>query len=403
MKRLYLPIIQEHFKQHRQMLFLTGPRQVGKTTTSLHAKEEWQEGYYFSWDNLEHRTLIVEGPSAIAKEIRLNQIRESSPLIIFDEIHKFSKWKTFLKGFYDTYPNQAQIIVTGSARLDFYKRGGDSLMGRYLRYRFHPFSVAEVAFPHPPQEEIRSQPHPIPDDLYESLRTFGGFPDPFLKKSVQFSNQWHELRSSQLFKEDLRDLTRIQELGQIELLAEILRYQIGQLTSYESLAKKVRVSSNTIRQWMETLKGFYYCFEVRPWSKNVSHSLLKEPKFYFWDWSLCKDEGARSENFVASHLHKAVHFWTDYGFGEFGLFYLRDKQKREVDFIVTKNNLPFFLVEVKNSHNKGVSSNLEYFQHKVKAPYAFQVVLDLPFVNKNCFSEKTPLIVPARTFLSQLV
>lgn len=273
MKRLYQQIIFSHFTEHRQMLFLMGPRQVGKTTTSMNVMQEWGTSFYFNWDNEKHRRLILEGVEALAREMELYGLHERPILVVFDEIHKYPKWKNFLKGFYDTFPTQVRILVTGSARLDYVKKGGDSLMGRYLRYRIHPISVAEILHPELAQQEIRHRPEPLGEKEFDSLLKYGGFPDPFLKNSLRFWNQWKGLRTEQLFREDLRDLTRIQEIAQLEVLAEILRHQVGQLTSYESLSKKVQVSSNTIKSWLQALRAFYYCFELRPWSKNITRSL----------------------------------------------------------------------------------------------------------------------------------
>jgi len=405
MRRFYTEVFESNFKENRQMLFVMGPRQVGKTTTSLAVKDLWGNGFYFNWDKKADRAKILEGSDAIANEIGLHQVLEKQPLVIFDEIHKYFDWKNFLKEFYDSYPNQAKILVTGSARLDVFKKGSDSLMGRYFHYRYHPLSVAEIAHPEcVPISEIRPSPQAIKEDQFQALYEQGGFPDPFLKNDVRFSNRWKNLRFQQLFEEDIRDLARIQEIKQMELLAELLRQQIGQLVSYESFAKKVKVSSPTIRHWFEVLKSFYYCFEVRPFSKNITRSLLKEPKYYLWDWSFCEGNGSRFENLIASHLLKAVHFWNDSGLGAYELNFLRDKEKREVDFVVVKNGDPWILVEAKCADSKHISPSLYYFQELTKAPYAFQVVLDMPYVNKSCFeSIGKPLIVPARTLLSQLV
>ncbi len=163
------------------------------------------------------------------------------------------------------------------------------------------------------------------------------------------------------------------------------------------------MSVDTIRRWLKTLKSFYYCFSIKPWSKNISRSLLKEPKIYLWDWSLIDDLGARRENFIASHLLKAVHFWTDRGLGDYDLYFLRDKEKREVDFLVTKNNHPWFLVEVKSSENKGISPSLFYYKEATLAEFALQVVFDKKYVDKNCFISSDPTVVPVTTFLSQLI
>ena len=401
MRRLYQELISRHLASFRQMVFLMGPRQVGKTTVSQESAAEWPSHHYFNWDNSAEKLLFIEGPNAVAKQAGIEELTEEKPILIFDEIHKFGKWKNFLKGFFDHYERKCKIIVTGSARLNIYKKGGDSLMGRYFYYRIHPLSVAEIATPYLIDHEIRP-PSPISDEDWAALIEHGGFPEPFVQRSKEFSRRLRTMRKDQLFREDIRDGTRIQELAQLELLAELLRKQAAQSMDYQSLAKKVGVSIDTIRRWLEVLKSFYYCFSLQPWSKNISRSLVKEPKLYLWDWSLIDEEGHANENLVASHLLKAVHFWNDRGLGEYGLYYLRTKDKIETDFVVVKNGKPWFLVEVKTKA-KGISQALYHFQEETGAPHAFQAAFDLPYVNKSCFEEKGPILVPARTLLSQLV
>jgi len=401
-KRLYTAVIREHFKRHQQMIFLIGPRQAGKTTVSLMASEFTSQFAYLNWDNLDHRRIILEGVNSVAEFAGLNRLSKDVPVIVFDEIHKYSRWKTFLKGFFDTYKGKAHIIVTGSSRLDVYKKGGDSLMGRYFPYRLHQLSLAELGRINLSEKEI-NDPFQSKNQDFEKLIENGGFPEPFIKNDRRFLNRWKTLRQEQLFREDIRDLSRIQELGQIELLAEILKHQAGQLTNYSKLSNKVDVSSDTIRRWIKTLQSFFYCFTVQPWSKNIPRSLIKEPKTYLWDWINVSEEGNRAENFVASHLLKAVHYWTDCGLGQYGLWFVRDKEKREVDFLVSRDKKPWFLVEVKLSPKGGISKNLVYFHKKIKTKHAFQVAFDMEYISKDCFKHTEPIIVPARTFLTQLV
>ena len=173
-------------------------------------------------------------------------------------------------------------------------------------------------------------------EQFQQLIDFGGFPEPFLKNNERFANQWHRLRQTQMIQEDIRALSQIQEIAQLGMLADVLIAQAGQLISYTSLANQINASIPTVQRWIKSLEAFYYCFTLRPWSKNVKRSLRKEPKIYLWDWSNIEDKGARCENMVAAHLLKAVHFWQDSGLGEYDLYFLRDKEKREVDFLVTK-------------------------------------------------------------------
>ena len=402
MKRIYHELVENHLKNLRQMAFLMGPRQVGKTTLALSFSKEAGDAHYFNWDRMDHRLLFLEGPEAIAKQVELFALKAELPIVIFDEIHKFKKWKLFLKGFFDSYEKKAKMIITGSARLNVYKKGGDSLMGRYFYYRVHPLTVAEIVAPSLIEEEIRKQPKEISEADWAALLQHGGFPEPFVQRSNEFSRRLQKTRRDQLLREDIRDDTKIQDISQLEILAELVRLQAAQSMEYQAFAKKIGISIDTVKRWLEVLKSFYYCFSLQPWSKNVSRSLIKEPKLYLWDFSLVDEEGQRYENLVACHLLKAVHFWNDRGLGDYNLHYLRNKDKLECDFIVTKNAKPWFIVEVKTKA-KSLSPALFHFQKETKAPHAFQVAFDLPFVQKNCFEEKGPLIVPAKTFLAQLV
>ena len=384
------------------MVFLAGPRQVGKTTTGMLFSKESKQFYYLNWDEGKGREKILAGAEGIALEAGLLTASKHKPIIVFDEIHKYGQWKQFLKGFFDLYGEKCHILVTGSAKLNIYKRTGDSLMGRYFLYRIHPLSVGELIRPTLEETLIRP-PKRLSTKKFTQLLEFGGFPEPFLKEQKRFSSNWRRTRQEQLVREDIRDLSQIQELGQLELLSKVLQEYAGQQINFTTLSNLINVSVPTISRWLTTLEMFYYCFPIRPWSKNVKRSLKKEPKYYLWDWTLIEDKGRKLENFIASHLLKAVHFWTDYGLGTFDLFYVRDKDKHEVDFLVTRDGKPWFLVEVKAGNNSGISKALYTFQKQTGAKHAFQVSFGLDFVDVDCFSYKTPVIVPASTFLSQLV
>ena len=403
MDRQYKNTLATHFASHRQIAVVSGARQVGKTTLACAMRGE-QDICYLNWDDFDDRELLLQGTKAIAQHIGLEQLQAHPPLVVLDEIHKFAHWKQLLKGFYDKYQGQCHILLTGSARMDVYKKGGDSLMGRYFNYRLHPLSVREVIgnIGMEGSTEIQAQ-QALAEQDFAALLVWGGFPEPFLKRDRRFFNRWSKLRQQQLLQEDIRELTKIQELGQLEMLAILLKNQVGQLTAYSSLAKKVRVSVDTVRRWLGVLEAMYYCYAIRPWTKNITRSLLKEPKYYLWDWSQCTDVGARNENFIASHLLKAVHYWSDTGLGDYGLYFLRDKEKREVDFLVAKDDVPWFIVEVKSTMEQPLSSSLKVFAKQLKVQHVFQIGIDGAFIDKNVFDIKRPIIVPAKTFLSQLV
>jgi predicted AAA+ superfamily ATPase len=381
------------------MALVTGPRQVGKTTTCQNHADT-----YANWDNIDDREQILAGPAQLVERLGLNRLSRTTPAALFDELHRYPRWKQFLKGFFDTYADQVRIIVTGSSRMDVYRRGGDSLMGRYFLYRMHPFSVAETLGQDlPDPKRIVRPPKKVRAADFEALWKHGGYPEPYLKRDTRFSRRWQSLRLEQLVREDIRDLTQIQQIDQLETLAKLLAHRSAHQLVYGNLAKDVRVSVDTLRRWIEILRDLHHGFLIRPWFKNVSRSLRKEPKWFLRDWASIDDVGDKAETFVGCHLLKAVDGWNDMGLGAFELGYLRDKEKREVDFLVARDGKPWFLAEVKH-RDEAISGSLEYYQEQVKAPFAFQVVIDADYVEADCFAKpRGPVVVPAKTLLSQLL
>ncbi len=398
-RRLYDAVLAEHLDEHRQMAFVTGPRQVGKTTTcSNHADR------YANWDDPDDRELVLGGPAKLVDRLGLDRLTEAPPAVLFDELHKYRRWKSFLKGFFDSYADRTRILVTGSSRLDAYRRGGDSLMGRYFLYRMHPFSVAEVLHDElPDAETIVRAPSPIPDDDFDALWKHGGYPEPFLKRDPRFTTRWLSLRTKQLLRGDVRDLTNIRQLDQIETAGRILQSRSAQQLVYSTLAKEIQVSVDTAKRWVDALASLHLGFRIQPWFKNVARSLRKEPKWYLRDWAAVDDPGARAETFVACHMLKAVEGWTDLGFGTFDLRYIRDKERNEVDLLVIRDGNPWILVEVKHK-DTSIAKALHHYQRTLDVPFAFQVVLEADSVDADCFAHPgRPIVVPARTFLSQLL
>ncbi|MBL8843282.1 MAG: ATP-binding protein [Planctomycetes bacterium] len=380
------------------MAFVVGPRQVGKTTT---CQALAAGGRYLNWDDPVAARIVAGGADAVARELGLEQLRAAPLPVVFDEIHKHRRCKAFLKGFFDRHGAQVRTLVTGSSRLDAWRRGGDSLMGRYFLYRMHPFTVGELVAPRLPEAAPRP-PIALADADWQALWEHGGYPEPFVRRATRFSNRWRELRMQQLVREEVRDVTAIQDVSVLDLLARLLVERSAEALVYSSFAKELRVTVDTVRRWVATLASLHLGFLVRPWPKNVTKSLRKEPKWYAADWSAVGDPGRRAETFVACHLLKSVEGWQDAGFGRFELRYLRDKEKREVDFLVVRDGKPWFLVEAKLS-DTALSRPLAHFQRQTKADHAFQVVVEADYVAADCFARRDPCVVPARTLFAQLL
>ena len=350
----------------KKMVFVGGPRQVGKTTLS---RLIGQEGYvnfsYLNWDNTEDR-----------KKIIASQFESEAKLVIFDEIHKYKKWKNYIKGQFDKYKERFAILVTGSARLDLYQKGGDSLMGRYYYFRLHPFSLAEILgnkFNVEPFEELRFNLSANALSEFKKLVAFGGFPEPFFSQDLEVLRRWHNQKIDRLIKEDIRDVEVVRDLSALQVLVELLPKKVGSLLSLNSLREDLEVAHGTIKLWMDILEKFYYHFRIYPFSASTIKSLRKEAKLYLWDWSQVSEEGAKLENIVASHLLKLCHFLYDAKGYKAELFYLRDIDQHEVDFLVTVDKKPWIAIEVKNS-DQAISKNLQYFRKKLNIPFCYQLV-----------------------------
>src|SRR5438874_10534447 len=257
--RLYTEILADHLRRHRQIALVSGPRQVGKTTTCRSISDA-----YLNWDNADDRRRLLRGPAALAEALRLDRLAPRPPVAVLDELHKYTKWKSLLKGFFDTYSDQVRLIVTGSSRLNVFRRGSDSLMGRYLLYRMHPLSVGESMRTDLPAQEIQ-KPAEVTSSDWDALWEHGGFPEPFFHRDSRFSRRWRSLRQEQLSQEDLRDVAHVADLGTMETLMQILAERSAQQLVYSSLAQEIQVSVDTVKRWIDLLTRLYYGFMVRPW------------------------------------------------------------------------------------------------------------------------------------------
>ncbi len=330
----------------KKMVFLGGPRQVGKTTLSKEFITKNEQ--YFNWDILSHREFIKK-----------HQFNPELKLIVLDEIHKYTRWRMLVKGIYDQYLNALSVLVTGSARLDHFRKGGDSLVGRYHYYRLHPFSLPEVS----PKFERSSS---------ERLFRFGGFPEPYLEESDSFYRRWKKERISRVVYQDLRDLDTVKDLSKIELLVDSLPARVGSILSIKSLQEDLEVSPNTVSRWVEILESVYYCYRILPYGAPKIRAIKKSNKLYLWDWAEVESKGARFENMVASHLLKYCHFLEDTEGYKMELRFIRDIDLREIDFVVLQDKKPLFAVECKTSEDK-ISPHLKYFAERTSIPEFYQV------------------------------
>lgn len=361
---------QVHHDLSRKMVFLGGPRQVGKTTLAR-ALPGGEKGY-LNWDVAAHRENILKGQLP------------SAPLWVFDEIHKYRLWRRFVKGLFDARDPLQRILVTGSARLDLYRHGGDSLQGRYHYLRLHPLSVAELGLRRPAE-------------LKDLLR-LSGFPEPFFEGSDVEARRWSRDYRDRLIHGDVTSLERVQDLGTLELLVMRLPELVGSPLSINAVREDLQVAHKTVAGWLEILERLYSVFRLSPFGAPKLRAVRKEQKHYHFDWSLVPGEPARFENLVASHLLKWVHFEQDVKGRDLELRYFRDTDGREVDFVVTETRRPILLVEAKWSDAE-VDRGLRYLKERFKSAQAWQVSA---LGSKDYVTREGIRVSPAIEFLKTL-
>lgn len=371
------------------MVFIGGPRQVGKTTLARDLIGENYNSQYYNWDKTAHRLKAIKGEWPAQAE-----------LIVLDEFHKHARWKSWIKGEYDVHHRKYKFLLTGSARLNIYRKGGDSLQGRYHYHTLYPFTYGEISgnesHVKPGEELIFNED--VKNDNLEILYQFGGFPETLLRQDSRFHRRWHNERMERFFKEDIRELTSLKNLGTLTLMADLLPEKVSAILSINSLANDLQVNFKTAANWLDVFENFYYLFRLPPYQTKKVASVRKEKKMYLWDWPLVENEGARIENLVALHLLKYCSFLYEYGGWRVSLMYLRDSTGREADFLVTFNNNPWFAVEVKNNEKK-ISKNLIYFKEKLNIPFCYQVVYHM----EEEFLKSGIRVMPAAKFLSALI
>lgn len=355
----------------KKMVFIGGPRQVGKTTLAKSLLD--QKSGYMNYDFVEDRKKILSGPWP------------DTDVWVFDEIHKYNRWRNHIKGLYDKYGDKKQILVTGSAKLDYYRRGGDSLQGRYYYYRLHPLSVAEL--------KIKSQTDLI--DLYK----LGGFPEPFYSGSEKEAKRWMHSYNSRILADDVGSLEQVQDISHMEVLLWRLPELVSSPLSINSLREDIGPSHKTISNWLDIFERLYAIFRILPFGTPKIRAVKKERKHYHFNWAIVNDEGARFENMVAVHLLKWVHFKQDTEAENIELKFLRSRDQHDIDFIVVKDEVPIYAIEVKLSDAE-VSKSLIYFKKKFPAVKAMQISLK----GKKDYTTKDEIrVMPALEFLQELI
>lgn len=350
----------------KKMVLIAGPRQCGKTTLTKGLLDEI-DGSYYNWDYIldQHK-------------IRKMDLNHESKLWIFDELHKYRLWRNWLKGVYDVHHHQHLFLVSGSAKLDIYGRGGDSLQGRYYLHHLHPFTLSEILgieadFKLEQIAELKTKINKTEAiSVLKDLLAYGGFPEPFCSASETEAERWRIFYTSRLIQEEIRNLENLRDLDKLQLLYDHLPFTVGSPLSLNSLREDLEVHAMTVAHWINILEKNYVCFRIAPYGLAKIRAVKKQNKLYMWDWAMVEKSSARLENLVALHLLRLTHWLTDvYGI-KAELRFFRTAREQEVDFILLIKGKPYMAIEVKESRTD-LDSNLVYLLNQVSIPYAFQI------------------------------
>lgn len=397
-KRLIHDLIEDPLISDK-MILLAGPRQTGKTTEAkAWLGESGNDNLYYNWDDEKVRRQFRKDPNFFETAARLGG---KNARIVFDEIHKLASWKNLLKGYHDSLGGEFNFMVTGSARLELFQRAGDSMFGRYHLLHMAPVTPNEL-------EDRWSKPNislsvdydrlladSVRQETVDALMNYSGFPEPLIKQSERALNLWHAEYDQRIIKEELRDLTKISDFNRVEHAVELLPSRIGSPFSLNNLKEDLGCAYDTARTVVRSLEKLCIVMLVRPYSRKLKYAIAKEPKLYFYDWTRLADEGARFENFIAMQLKTFCEFVNDGGWAKLELYYVRDKQGHEVDFLITSNGVPRLLIEAK-AGNSNLDTNLKYFCEKLGGICAIQVVLKPDLLKK--ISDKIFIISSNRLF-----
>lgn len=404
LKRLPYRMIWEQLSREKPMVFLSGPRQSGKTTLGKMIAEGFKNSVYFNYDAPHNKAQLVGNPYFFEELPRRDA---SLPLVVLDEIHKYKRWKNYLKGIYDEYHDSYQFLVMGSGRLDIYQRGGDSLAGRYFQFRLWPLTLAELAGREASFRRFIRNPLRISTEetrklekMWRRLEEFSGFPEPYLAAKSTTFHRWSNAYASRLIREDIRDLTGIRSVNDMEILYSLIPSKVGSPLSISSLVEDLGTSYNTVKNWLDLLQRFYLLFSIPTWTPRIVRAIRKETKAYLLNYALVDDSAKRFENMVALELLRAVSNWTDLGYGNFSLHFIRDKEKREVDFLIADGRTPILLVEAKLTDRRP-SAELARFQQRLQVP-AVQLVNEGEEFRLLSRESRKTLVAPAWQWLAGL-
>lgn len=402
--REYYKNIWHIFNLDKPMVLLSGPRQAGKTTFAEEIASNEPVSLMLNYDIPENKARIIEDPTFFQK---IDRKKGDKPLIVLDEIHKYSDWKNYLKGLYDGFSKEFRFLVTGSGRLDLSSKKGDSMAGRYLHYHLYPFTIGEIfstsetvglkdigaLFDIPDQSSAAQK-------AWEAMHQVSGFPEPFISGTAVKYRRWAKTYHSQIIRDDIRNEYAVRDIDKMETFYQMLSNYIGSPFSAMKFAQALNASHNTITSWVSLFERFFLVFRIRPYSERIKRSLLRDPKLYFFDYCRIRDDSFRFENMVAVELNRAITLWNDFGVGEYELWYLRNKEKEEVDFLVTNSGNPLFMVEAKLTKTEATPSLLK-FQNTLQIP-AIQLVNKPGVARKIKNGPNEMFIISAAAWLAAL-
>lgn len=339
-----------------KVVFLGGPRQVGKTTVLKHLSKKTNR-QYVTLDDLEERELAKKDPALF--------LTQHKPPIIIDEAQYAPELFSVIKMIVDESDERGQFWLTGSQQFNLIKNIQESLAGRVAILDILGLSRQEK-FGKTKKNKVQ---------LFDEIFT-GSFPVFYSNKDVDRDFFYNSYIQTYLDR-DLSNIFGVSKLSEFNRFLSVCAARTGQILNMSDLARDVGIAISTASEWLSILEATKQIFLLRPYFLNITKRYIKAPKLYFLDTGLASYltkwnspeslkvgnmSGGLFETYIISEFIKK---YINNG-KEPPLYYIRDKEGHEVDLLIYDDGIHMYEIKLAAKTDEEFEKNMNYFELKSK-------------------------------------
>ena len=365
---------------YRRVVVVSGARQTGKTTLTEQLKVPGIE--FYTLDDTDLLDLALRDPKGF--------VQTQAKTLIIDEIQKAPKLISEIKRIVDKNNRNGQFLLTGSVNLQTMPSATESLAGRVKNIKLRPFANGEILRKKPVfLERAFNSDFPVSIHGYDKRAIFdlafrGGYPEAVRIKNCNERREWHKDYLKTLIDYDLTDIANIRRKEALEEMLPVLAAWSGKFMDMNTIGSSLSLTRPTLESYVNWLLALFIFEKVPPWLKTDYDRIGKKPKLYAADSGLMTSvlnwqikevmlnvdrSGKLMETFVFQELAVQVDLNSRYS-----LYQYRDREKREIDFIIERDDGAVLGIEVKAGHNVSLDDfkPQEWFRNNIlknKKPY----------------------------------